>query len=123
MPHVLHMTGMSRWRDSRGDIVPDSLKTEGFAHASPDVPTLLAVANAFYRDAAEQQVALVIDTGRLDAEVRWEAASPAPPPGAVPGWSSRTSTARSGVRPSPVCATSAGACGRVHGGGAAERHR
>ncbi|MBB4932054.1 hypothetical protein F4561_002874 [Lipingzhangella halophila] len=83
MRYVLHMTGMSRWREADGDVVPDSLRTEGFAHASPDSATMVAVANAFYRDATEQQVVLVVDTGRLDAEVRWEPAVPGPPPGVV----------------------------------------
>lgn len=81
MRYVLHMTGISQWCETRGNLVPDSLRTEGFAHASPDSATMVAVANALYRDVTEQQVALVLDTGRLDAEVRWEAPSPEPPPG------------------------------------------
>lgn len=80
MPHVLHMTELERWT-SEGDIEAGSLHTQGFVHASPDEPTLLAVADAFYTDAADQLVALVVDTDALDCEVRWEAAEPAPPPG------------------------------------------
>ncbi|MUL43374.1 DUF952 domain-containing protein [Streptomonospora sp. PA3] len=81
MRYLLHMTGVSTWRDGDGPIAPESLRTEGFVHASPDDATVLAVANAVYAEAAEPQVVLEIDTERLDAEVRWEAAAPAPPPG------------------------------------------
>jgi predicted cupin superfamily sugar epimerase/uncharacterized protein (DUF952 family) len=81
MPHVLHMTELERWTSGSGDIEAASLRTQGFVHASPDEPTLLAVANAFYTDAAGQLVALVVDTDAVGREVRWEAAEPAPPPG------------------------------------------
>ncbi|MFE1470082.1 cupin domain-containing protein [Nocardiopsis dassonvillei] len=81
MPHVLHMTELERWASGSGNIEADSLRTQGFVHASPDEPTLLAVANAFYTDASEQLVALVVDTDTVGCEVRWEAAEPAPPPG------------------------------------------
>jgi len=48
-------------------------------HCTGDDDTLLAVANRFYRDAAEPMVVLTIDEGRLAAEVRWE--TPAHPDG------------------------------------------
>lgn len=80
MPHVLHMTELERWTRG-GDIEADSLRTQGFVHASPDVPTLLAVADALYSEVTEPLVALVVDTDAVDCEVRWEAADPAPPPG------------------------------------------
>src|SRR5690606_41247136 len=83
MAHVLHMTELERWK-AGGDVEADSLRTQGFVHASPDEATLLAVANTLYTGAAGQLVALVVDTDALDAEVRWEAADPAPPRG-VPG--------------------------------------
>ncbi|MDA2811288.1 cupin domain-containing protein [Nocardiopsis sp. RSe5-2] len=83
MGYILHMTEHSRW-EAGGDIGADSLRTEGFVHASPDEGTLLAVANAFYRRAEEQMVALVVDSGMVGAEVRWEEPSPEPPPGADP---------------------------------------
>ncbi|MFC4868348.1 cupin domain-containing protein [Streptomonospora arabica] len=81
MRYLLHMTDFATWRDGEGAIAPASLATEGFVHASPDDATVLAVANALYSETAEPQAVLVLDTERLDAEVRWEAASPAPPPG------------------------------------------
>ncbi|QBI54582.1 cupin domain-containing protein [Streptomonospora litoralis] len=81
MRYLRHMTGVSTWRDGEGPIAPESLYSEGFVHASPDDATVLAVANAVYAEAAEPQLVLIIDTGRLDAEVRWEAPAPAPPPG------------------------------------------
>ncbi len=80
MARVLHLTELSRW-SAGGDIEADSLATEGFLHASPDEPTMLAVANRFYARVPEPMVVLAVDTARVDAEVRWEAADPAPPPG------------------------------------------
>jgi uncharacterized protein len=84
MAHILHMTELERWK-ADGDVEADSLASEGFVHASPDDKTLLAVANAFYAAATGPLVALVVDTDALESlgvETRWEAADPAPPPGA-----------------------------------------
>lgn len=80
MTRILHLTEFARWR-AGGDAEAESLAAEGFLHASPDEPTMLAVANRFYTRTAEPMVVLVVDTDRLEAEVRWEAAAPAPPPG------------------------------------------
>lgn len=80
MTHVLHLTELERWT-SGGDIEADSLRTQGFVHASPDEPTMLAVANNLYSDPTEPLVVLVVDTEAVGCEVRWEAAEPAPPPG------------------------------------------
>ncbi|WP_033303420.1 DUF952 domain-containing protein [Nocardiopsis alkaliphila] len=83
MSLVLHLTEMSRWRRG-GDIEAESLSTQGFLHASADETVMLAVANALYAEPTEPLVVLVVDTERVDAEIRWEAADPAPPPGVGP---------------------------------------
>lgn len=62
-------------------IAPDSLRTEGFVHCSPDESTTLAVANTLYLDAAGPMAALLLDVDRLTAPVRFEAAAPRPPAG------------------------------------------
>lgn len=80
MVHVLHLTELERWR-AGGHIEAESLRTQGFVHASPDEPTMLAVANVLYSEPEEPLVVLVVDTDALDCEVRWEAADPGPPPG------------------------------------------
>ncbi|GAB3463856.1 hypothetical protein GCM10027570_51440 [Streptomonospora sediminis] len=84
MRYLRHITDVSTWSGGQGPIAPDSLRSEGFVHAAPDDAAVLAVANAIYTGAAETQVVLIIDSGRLAAEVRWEAAAPAPPPGMPP---------------------------------------
>lgn len=84
MTHVLHLTELERWT-SEGDIEAESLRTQGFVHASPDASALLAVADALYTEATDPMVVLVIDTESVGADVRWEAADPAPPPGVEPG--------------------------------------
>ncbi|PRX98846.1 hypothetical protein CLV72_104426 [Allonocardiopsis opalescens] len=79
---VLHLIPLERWRSEPDmPVVPSSLDHEGFVHASPDAGTLLAVADAFYRDADQPMVALLIDPDRLSAPLRWEEAHGAPPPG------------------------------------------
>lgn len=84
MRYLLHLTDEKVWSAASADIAPASLETEGFVHASPDEATALAVANHVLPETGEQQVALVIDTMLLSAEVRWEAPSPEPPPGVEP---------------------------------------
>ncbi|MBC3983172.1 DUF952 domain-containing protein [Streptomyces buecherae] len=60
---------------------PRSLAEDGFVHCSPDEATTLAVATARFRYAVGPLMVLLIDEGKLDVMVRWEAADPAPPPG------------------------------------------
>jgi uncharacterized protein (DUF952 family) len=71
---------------------PPSLTDEGFVHCSPDEAITLVVASAFYRDTPGLLMALLIDEHKLDVTVRWEAASPVPPPASPPTLCSRTST-------------------------------
>ena len=78
---ILHLLDAATWAAVRGDATysPASLASEGFVHCTGDRDTLLVVANAFYRGAAGDHVALEIDEGALGSEVRWEA--PAHPGG------------------------------------------
>jgi len=62
-----------------------SLAEDGFVHCSPDEAVTLAVVSAFYRDTPGPLMVLLIDEHKLDVVVRWEAASPVPPPGVAPG--------------------------------------
>ncbi|WP_460955961.1 cupin domain-containing protein [Parasphingorhabdus pacifica] len=78
---ILHLLPLSAYRASTTTIGSPTLETDGFVHCSPDVATTLAVANAFYRDTGEQLVAVRLDPAGLSAGVRWETASPTPPPG------------------------------------------
>jgi uncharacterized protein (DUF952 family) len=80
---ILHLVAADEWARGAAEelYVAPSLATEGFIHCTADPQTLLAVANALYRDADGEMVVLEIDQRRLASEVRWEAAAPAPPPG------------------------------------------
>lgn len=80
MSVVLHLIPRAAYTPGE-PLRPASLDTEGFVHCTADEDTLLAVANAFYRDADGPQIALEVDTERVNAQVRFEAAFPAPPPG------------------------------------------
>lgn len=53
-----------------------TLSEEGFIHAST-AAQVLPVANAFYLDEQQDLVLLVLDTGRIAVEIRYEP---------VPGW-------------------------------------
>lgn len=79
---MLHLLPLSAYReDPSAPISPASLSTEGFVHCSPDTATTLAVADVLHRDSSEPMVALELDCAALSADLRWEAAAPAPPPG------------------------------------------
>lgn len=83
---IYHVVPLDDWlRAPDRPYTAPSLAAEGFVHCSPDERTALRVADAFYREAVGPLMVLLIDEQRLDAPVRWEAAVPAPPPGAAPG--------------------------------------
>ena len=88
---IWHLLPLPRWQSAGdGPYVPGTEDTAGqdtapFVHASPDEPTLLAVANDRFADSALPLVALALDESRLSAPVRFEAADPAPPPGVTAG--------------------------------------
>ena len=88
---IWHLLPLPRWQSAGdGPFVPGTEDTAGqdtapFVHASPDEPTLLAVANDRFADSALPLVALALDESRLSAPVRFEAADPAPPPGVAAG--------------------------------------
>ena len=80
---IHHLLPAGQWRAAQGGVLrPDSLDSEGFVHCSPDDATVLAVANQFYRDAADTLLVLDLDEDRLQHELRWE--PPAHPDGRPP---------------------------------------
>jgi len=80
---ILHLLPRRAWEEVKGDdlYLPDTFAADGFVHCSGDDDVLLAVANRFYAAVDNELVVLTLDEGLLSAEVRWEAADPAPPPG------------------------------------------
>jgi uncharacterized protein (DUF952 family) len=78
---ILHLLGADAADAAGPDYLPDTYTADGFVHCTDDDLTLLAVANAYYRDRTEPMVAWTIDTDSLASEVRWEA--PAPPDGSA----------------------------------------
>ncbi|MFF2521272.1 DUF952 domain-containing protein [Streptomyces liangshanensis] len=83
---IYHVVSLDDWQSVQDrPYSPASLATDGFVHCSGDEATTLAVVNAFYRDLPGTLLALVVDERKLRAEVRWEAADPAPPPGVAAG--------------------------------------
>lgn len=52
----------------------DTLAVEGFAHCTKEPDRLLWVANRFYQAIEGDFVILCLETDRIEAEVRWEAA-------------------------------------------------
>lgn len=86
MALILHLLAAAEAAEAGADYLPAAYAADGFVHCTDDDATLLAVANAYYRDRTEPMVAWTINTGVLGSEVRWEA--PAPPDGSVPADSS-----------------------------------
>ena len=83
---IFHVVALDDWLAVPDQpYAPASLAEDGFIHCSPDEAITLAVVNAFYRDAPSQLIVLLIDEHKLDVVVRWEAASPMPPPGVAAG--------------------------------------
>ncbi|MEU6853408.1 DUF952 domain-containing protein [Actinacidiphila alni] len=85
---LFHLVPLDDWlRTPERPYTPASLDEDGFVHCSADETVVLAVADAFYRGVAGPLMVLLIDEALLRAEVRWEAAEPAPPPGVAEGTS------------------------------------
>ena len=83
---IWHLLPLAGWRSARdAGHVPVPGGPGSFLHASPDEPTMLAVADALYRESVEPMVALALDESRLAAPVRYEPADRAPVPGVAPG--------------------------------------
>jgi uncharacterized protein (DUF952 family) len=83
---IWHLLPLAQWRSSPDSAhVPGTERANPFVHASPDEPAMLAVANAFYRDAGEPLIVLALDETRITAEVIWEPPDPSPPPGVPAG--------------------------------------
>jgi uncharacterized protein (DUF952 family) len=83
---LFHLVTLDDWlRAPDRPYAPASFAEDGFVHCSPDEATTLAVANAFYREVPGPLMVLLIDEESLDAQVRWEDADPAPPPGCPDG--------------------------------------
>ncbi|WP_228981924.1 DUF952 domain-containing protein [Streptomyces sp. DH12] len=70
---LFHVVPLAEWATGPDrPYRPASLAREGFVHCSADAAGALAVAGAHYRDVPGTLLALVVDEGRLTAEVRWE---------------------------------------------------
>ena len=82
---IFHVVALDDWLGvSDRPYAPASLSEEGFVHCSPDEAVTLAVASAFHHDTPGPLMVLLINEHKLDVMVRWEAASPVPPPGVAP---------------------------------------
>jgi len=74
---IYHIARAGDWEQAQADgvyttsSVGRTLAEEGFIHAS-QASQVTRTANKFYRDAPGDLVVLVIDTGRLRAELRYE---------------------------------------------------
>ncbi|MFG3491043.1 DUF952 domain-containing protein [Streptomyces sp. NPDC047972] len=72
---LLHVVPLADWSAAPdAPYAPPSLAAEGFVHCSPDEAAALVIADTRYRDVPGPLLVLVIDEGRLAAEVRREGA-------------------------------------------------
>jgi uncharacterized protein (DUF952 family) len=74
MATIFHITGRQQWEDARvrGAYRGDTLDTEGFIHSS-EAHQVLGVANVIFRGRTDL-VLLCVDTARVRAPVRYDAA-------------------------------------------------
>ena len=82
---LLHLLPEVEWVALAGasSYSPASLASEGFVHCTAGDDLMLQVARSFYADVADELVVLSLDADHVGSEVRWEAPSPAPPPGSA----------------------------------------
>jgi len=75
---IYHLITESEFRALiKGDkYMPTRFDQDGFIHCTGEPDTLLAVANDYFSGVAEPVLALVIETDRLSAEVRFEPPAP-----------------------------------------------
>jgi uncharacterized protein (DUF952 family) len=74
MTRILHITQRQQWESAKviGSYRGDTLDTDGFIHCST-LRQVVAVANRFYGGQMDL-VLLVVDAGRLQSPLRYEAA-------------------------------------------------
>jgi len=79
---IYHLSSSPAFRASIQDdsYAPVSVKEEGFIHCSPDIPTTLSVAMDYFGDLQAPLIVLVIESDKVQADVRLEA--PLTKPGA-----------------------------------------
>lgn len=76
---LYHLCPAETWQSckSKDDpYFPPSYSQDGFIHLTADPSLLLTVANHFYKGDAGKWIVLVIDSGALKAEVKFEPAAP-----------------------------------------------
>lgn len=74
-PYIYLLTSKAEYKKSlmSGELVRDSLKTEGFIHASPK-EQLTRVANKHYTG-FDDILVLVVESGKVKSEIKWEPAA------------------------------------------------
>lgn len=82
-PTIYHLGEKPLWEAAvaeQHDYFTESLAREGFTHATDSAARILPIGNAFYTGTPGDFVVLVIETAKLEAEVKMEKAD-APLPG------------------------------------------
>lgn len=69
-----HLVPLEVWQARGGETtyLPDAYEADGFIHMTNGLEPLLQVANLFYRSDAREYLVLVVDTGRLASELRYD---------------------------------------------------
>lgn len=71
---VFHLTPKVEWERQRqkAAYTPEAYAEDGFIHCTIGVENLIAVGNMFYKGDHRPFVALVVDTDRVEAPIRFE---------------------------------------------------
>lgn len=76
---LYHMVPVAQWQEcvaSKQPYFPPTYQQDGFIHLTAEPSLLLTVANHFYTASQGAWEVLVLDSGKLQAEVKFEPAAP-----------------------------------------------
>lgn len=69
-----HLALVSEWDSQKnGDhYVPGAYDADGFIHCTNGLDLLTEIANMFYKDSPDERTVLVLDTGRIESDLRYD---------------------------------------------------
>lgn len=69
-----HLALVREWEAQKGGdhYVPGAYEADGFIHCTNGLDLLTQIANMFYKDSPDERTVLVLDTGRIESDVRYD---------------------------------------------------
>jgi len=69
-----HLALVSEWNAQKGSgqYVPGAFDADGFIHCTNGLDLLTQIANMFYKESPDERTVLVLDTSRVESELRYD---------------------------------------------------